>query len=301
MKIVVAGATGLIGRQLTRRLRERGDEVVALVRRELPPWAPGLSQQIWDGSSPGPWTAVIDGADGVVNLAGASIGGKRWSVAYKDQLLNSRLEPTSALVEAMRSSGRRPRVFVSGSAVGYYGFHGDEPLEESSRAGTDFLAQLCDRWETVARGADALGVRTVLLRTGIVLAREGGALQQMLPPFKAFVGGPIGDGKQWLSWIHIDDEVGLILSALDRELRGPLNAAAPEAASMKDFSRAIGAAIGRPSWLPAPAFALRALLGEFASVLTKGQRVVPKAALASGYVFRFPSLAGALADLMAVR
>jgi uncharacterized protein (TIGR01777 family) len=208
------------------------------------------------------------------------------------------VDSSRALVEAMRAARDKPRVFVAGSAIGYYGFQGDEPLDEIAAAGSDFLASVCQQWEGASRVAETIGVRTVLLRTGVVLAREGGALQKMLPPFKAFIGGPIGNGKQWLSWIHIDDEVGIILRGLDSELRGPVNAAAPEAATMKDFSRRLGTALGRPSWLPVPAFALRAALGELASMLTNGQRVVPKAALDIGYVFRFPSLAPALADLL---
>ena len=300
MKVVVAGANGLIGKQLVARLRERGDQVVGLVRRPgaASGVAPGASEQAWDGKSSGPWAASLDGADAVVNLAGAPVAGKRWSPAWKKEILDSRIDSSRALIEAMRVAGRKPGVFIAGSAMGFYGFHGGEPLDESAGPGTDFLAGVCQQWEDASRGAEGLGVRTVLLRTGVVLSRDGGALQQMLPPFKAFVGGPIGDGKQWLSWIHIDDEVGIILWALDHGLRGPLNATAPEAATMKDFSKALGAALSRPSWLPVPSFALRAALGEFASMLINGQRVVPKAALDSGYIFRFPALAPALAELL---
>ncbi len=300
MKVVVAGANGLIGKSLVAKLRARGDDVVALVRTPDAgaAWARGVTQQAWDGRAMGPWASSVDGADAIVNLAGAPVAGKRWSEAWKKEILSSRLDSAKVLVEAARAATRKPRVFVAGSAIGYYGFHGDEPLDESAGPGTDFLAEVCAQWEDVSRAAEALGLRTVLLRTGVVLASDGGALQQMLPPFKAFVGGPIGDGKQWLSWIHLDDEVGLILWALDRELRGPLNAAAPGAVTMKDFSKALGRALGRPSWLPVPGFALRAALGEFASMLTHGQRVVPKAALDAGYVFRFPVLDAALADLL---
>ncbi len=300
MRVIVAGASGLIGRKLCAKLRQRGDSVVALVRRVEPSaaWAAGLEQLAWDGRSQGGWSSAIDGADAVVSLAGAPVGGKRWSEAYKREILDSRVLSSRALVEAMRAAKARPRAFVAGSAIGFYGFHGDEVIDESAAPGSDFLADVCRQWEDESRKADALSVRTVLLRTGIVLAREGGALQQMLPPFKAFVGGPIGDGKQWFSWIHVDDEVGLIEHALDRELRGPLNATAPEAVTMKDFCKALGRALGRPSWLPVPGFALRVGLGEFASMLTEGQRVSPKAALASGYSFHFPALQAALADVL---
>jgi len=294
MKVVVAGANGLIGSHLVRALRKRGDTVVALVRdaRGSDP----AEVRSWDGKSQGRWAGAVDGADAVVCLAGAPVA-KRWTSGHKAAIRASRVEAVRALVEAMRAASRRPRAFVSGSAVGYYGFRGDALLDESAAAGDDFLAGVCVAWEGEARGAEALGVRTVLLRSGVILARDGGALGRMLLPFRAFVGGPVGDGRQWLSWIHIDDEIGLILHAIDREVRGPMNATAPEPATMRDFAKALGKALGRPSWLPVPGFALRLGLGEMSSMLTESQRAVPKAALESGYTFRFPTLASALADL----
>ncbi|MFL5311342.1 MAG: TIGR01777 family oxidoreductase [Myxococcales bacterium] len=291
MKLVIGGANGLIGSELARTLRGRGDEVVALVRK---PRAAG--DVMWDGRSLPP--GVLDRADAAVNLSGANIGARRWSDAYKKEIVDSRVDSTRAFVDAMRAARSRPRVFVNASAVGAYGGRGDEELTEESTRGADFLAVVCKQSEAEALRADEIGVRTVLLRTGVVLARQGGALKQMLPPFKAFVGGPIGNGKQWFPWIHLGDEVGLILWALDGTVRGPLNAVAPDPVRMKDFARALGAALRRPALFPVPALVLRLGLGEMAEVLLEGQRAVPRKALDEGYRFRFPELKGALADLI---
>jgi uncharacterized protein len=301
MKIVVGGASGLIGKRLVSRLRARGDEVVALVRRGGgdPPWARGARLVEWDGKQVGPWAAEVNGAGAVVNLAGASVSGKRWSESYKAEILASRVDSTRALVEAMRAAAKRPGAFVSASAVGYYGGRGDEPLDESASPGTDFLASVVQAWEKAALTAEALPVRVALVRTGVVLAAEGGALPMMLPPFKAFVGGPIGTGKQWFPWIHIEDEVSLFVWALDHDLRGPVNAAAPGGETMTAFCKALGRVLHRPSWAKVPATALRLAIGEFATVLTEGQHVVPAKATRSGFRFRFDRSEAALADLLA--
>ncbi|GAC1348110.1 MAG: TIGR01777 family oxidoreductase [Myxococcales bacterium] len=301
MKIVVGGASGLIGKRLVARLAARGDEVVALVRTTAgdPPWARGVRRVAWDGKQSGPWAAELDGAGAVVNLAGASVSGKRWSESYKQEILASRVDSTRALVQAMGAAAQKPRVFVSGSAVGYYGGRGDEPLDESAAPGDGFLAGVVRAWEAEAVAAEALGVRVALLRTGVVLAAEGGALPQMLPPFKAFVGGPVGSGKQWFPWIHVDDEVSLLVWAIDRDLRGPVNAAAPGVETMEAFCKSLGRVLHRPSWAKVPAAALRLAVGEFATVLTEGQRVVPGKAAQSGFRFRFERSEAALADLLA--
>jgi uncharacterized protein (TIGR01777 family) len=303
MKIVVGGASGLIGKRLVARLRARGDEVVALVRSGVgdPPWARGARLVEWDGKEDGPWAAEVDGADAVVNLAGASVSGKRWSDSYKAEILGSRVDSTRALVQAIRAAARRPPVFVSASAVGYYGGRGDEPLDESAPPGADFLASVVQAWEAAALTAEALSVRVALIRTGVVLAAEGGALPLMLPPFKAFVGGPLGSGKQWFPWIHIEDEVSLFVFALDHDLRGPVNAAAPGSQPMSSFCKTLGRALHRPSWAKVPAAALRLAVGEFATVLTAGQRAVPAKATRSGFRFRFERSEAALADLLAPR
>jgi len=294
MKVAVAGANGLIGSNLVRALRARGDEVVGLVRN---PRHPGEVR--WDPKTGGEWTRSIDGVDAVVNLAGANVGGKRWTEEYKREIRESRLQSTRALVEAMRAASRRPRVFVSASAVGYYGDRGDEEVTESTPPGSDFLATLCKDWEEEAGRAEQLGVRTVVLRTGVVLERNDSALAKMIPPFKAFVGGPIGSGRQWFPWIHIDDEVGLILWALDGTVRGPVDAVSPAPVRMKEFARALGRALHRPAVFAVPAFALRLAVGEMAEVLLGGQRALPRKALEGGYRFRFDDVDLALRDVLA--
>ena len=288
-KVIVAGANGLIGNALVRALRARGDEVVPLVRK------PGAGEAGWDGRTVAP--SVVEGADAVVNLAGANVAGKRWSPEYKQLILESRTLSTRALVEAIRGATRRPRVLLNASAVGYYGGRGDEVLDESAAPGSDFLAGVCQAWEQEARGVESLAVRSVQARTGVVVSRTGGALEKMLPPFKAFVGGPIGSGKQWMPWIHLEDEVAALLYCLDHDsLRGPVNLAAPGTVTMKDFARALGKALHRPSWAPVPAGPLKLLLGEFAEVLTEGQRAVPKKLLDAGFRFKHAEVLEALQD-----
>ena len=294
MKVVIGGANGLIGSELGRALRARGDEVVPLVRK---PREPGEVK--WDGRSLP--AGALDRAEAAVNLSGANIGARRWSEAYKKEIVDSRVESTRAFVEAMRAARSRPRVFVNASAVGAYGGRGDEELTEESARGADFLAGACKQSEMEALRAEELGVRTVLLRTGVVLARQGGALKQMLPPFKAFVGGPIGKGKQWFPWIHMADEVGVILWALDGTVRGPVNSVAPNPVRMKEFAQALGTALHRPALFPVPALVLRLGLGEMAEVLLEGQRAVPRKALNGGYRFRYGELDAALRDLLASR
>jgi len=294
MKVVIGGANGLIGSELARVLRARGDAVIPLVRK---PRDPGEVR--WDGRSVP--AGALQGADAAVNLSGASIAARRWSEAYKKEIVDSRVETTRAFVEGMRAARPRPRVFVNASAVGAYGGRGDEELTEESARGADFLAGVCKESEAEALRAEELGVRTVLLRTGVVLARQGGALKQMLPPFKAFVGGPLGDGRQWFPWIHLADELGIILWALQGNVSGPLNAVSPNPVRMKDFARALGSALHRPAVFSVPALVLRLGLGEMAEVLLEGQRAVPRKALGGGYQFRHGQLDEALRDLVALR
>jgi uncharacterized protein (TIGR01777 family) len=275
MKVLIAGGHGFIGTRLQEALRKRGDEAIALPRFGTAPWA-------------------VDGADAVVNLAGASIAGKRWTAAYKQEIRESRLQSTRALVDAIASAGRKPRVLVNASAVGYYGDSGDDPVDETARPGGDFLAELVKAWEAEARRAS---VRSVQIRTGHALAAHGGALAKMIPPFKAFVGGPIGSGRQWFPWIHLDDEVSAILFAVDRDIAGPFNLAAPGIVTMKEFAAALGRALHRPSWAPVPAPVLRVVVGELAEALLTGQRAIPARLQEVGFRFRFPALEGALGDL----
>ena len=276
MNVIVAGASGLIGTELVKALRTRGDQVLALPRYGSAPWQ-------------------VEGFDAVVNLAGANLSAKRWSPEFKKQILDSRVETTRALVDAIGKAARKPRVLVNASAVGFYGARGDEPLDESSAPGSDFLSGVVQAWEAEAQKTS---VRSVQLRTGIVLSKKGGALQPMLPPFKAFVGGPIGSGKQWFPWIHLADEVAAILWCLDHDLTGPVNLVAPGIVDMKDFAQALGRALHRPSLFPVPGAALKLLLGEFAEVVLDGQRAVPKKLFDAGFRFRFTDVNDALRDLL---
>jgi uncharacterized protein (TIGR01777 family) len=276
MKVLIAGGHGLIGTRLRETLQKRGDEAIALPRFGTAPWD-------------------VDGADAVVNLAGASIAGKRWTTAYKQEIRESRLQSTRALVDAIASAGKKPRVLVNASAVGFYGDSGDDPVDETARPGGDFLAEVVKAWELEARRAS---LRSVQVRTGHVLAAHGGALAKMIPPFKAFVGGPIGSGRQWFPWIHLDDEVSAILFAIDHDaVEGPLNLAAPGIVTMKEFASALGRALHRPSWAPVPAPVLRVVVGELAEALLTGQRAIPARLLEAGFRFRYPALEGALGDL----
>ena len=304
MRVFITGGSGLVGSRLKKRLRERGDEVVILTRKpDSVAKEAGVSAVSGDPSQTGPWMDAVKNADAVVNLVGEGIFNKRWSHDFKEVLIKSRVDSTKNVVTALAASPKRadgsPKVLVSGSAIGYYGPHGDEFLTEASAPGGDFMAKLCIDWEKAANEAKAAGVRVALLRTGVVLDEKGGALAKMLTPFKMFVGGPIGDGKQYMSWIHHDDLTGQILFALDTpSLSGPLNGTAPTPVTNAEFSKALGKTLGRPSIMPTPAFALNLALGEVAAVVTKGQRVIPKASLDAGYRFRFTDLELALADIL---
>jgi uncharacterized protein (TIGR01777 family) len=252
----------------------------------------------WDPAEGPPPAAALDGADAVVNLAGVPIGGKRWTADRKREIRESRTLTTRLIVDALSQEGAPP-VLVNGSAVGYYGTT-EETVDETSPAGSDFLAETCVAWEREAIRATEHGVRVVLARTGIVLARDGGALPQMALPVKLFAGGPIGGGRQWIPWIHIDDEVGLLLLALDSpDLSGPLNGSAPEPARQRDLVKALGSALGRPAILPTPAFPLRLAMGEMATLALEGQRAVPAVALAAGYEYAHPDLEAALRAIYA--
>jgi uncharacterized protein (TIGR01777 family) len=303
MRIVIAGGTGFLGRPLARQLSADGHDVVLLTRGEnssgrdstgsggrvrAVAWSP-------DGQS-GPWASEVDGAGAVINLAGASIAGKRWSAAHKQLVLDSRLRATASLVAAIRRAAAPPPVLVSGSAVGYYGPRGDEVVTEQTPAGHDFLAGACVRWEAEAEQATSDRTRVVRVRTGIVLEKDGGALPPMLVPFKFGVGGPIGSGRQYWPWIHRDDWIGIVRLALQSPgLSGPLNATAPEPVTNAAFARALGAALHRPALVPTPAFAVRIILGEMADGLVlAGQRAVPERAEAAGFVFAHRHLDAAL-------
>lgn len=303
MKIVIAGATGLIGKSLTKSLLDSGHFVVVLTRtaqRGTAPSHPLLRFEHWDGRAAGSWHRQIEDAGAVINLSGESLGTKRWTRSRKQALISSRVESTSAIVNAMKMAATKPKVFVNASAVGYYGPVKEGYVTEGSPEGSDFTGTLCAKWELAALAARETGIRVVLLRSGIVLDPRGGALQKMIPPFQLFAGGPLGSGEQWLPWIHREDEVRAICFLLENEsVSGPVNLAAPDSVTMRGFCTALGKALRRPSFIRVPAFVLRVLLGEMAEIVLTGQRVVPEKLLQAGFKFRFPALDDALKDLLA--
>ena len=289
MNVTVTGASGLIGSELVERLRARGDEVTTLSRN---PSGPGAVRWMPE-QEPAP-KAALDGRDAVIHLAGENVA-QRWNDDAKRRILQSRELGTRNLVAGIEAADPRPRVLISSSAVGYYGPHGDEEVDERTPAGDGFLAEVCVVWEREAHRAADLGLRVVCLRTGVVLDRGGPALAKMLPFFKLGVGGPVGGGDQYMAWIHVDDMVGLYLAALDGEAwRGPVNATAPTPVTNTTFSRALGKALHRPAVAPVPAFAVRALYGGMAEIVTEGQRVIPRKAQELGYAFAHPDLDEAL-------
>jgi uncharacterized protein (TIGR01777 family) len=315
MRVAVTGATGLIGRRIVAALRERGDDVTALSRdperarhvlehagapdvpgKPAAPNAGSLQAVAWEPvAEPAPVQALT-GHDAIVHLAGEEIA-QRWSASAKEKIRASRVQGTRNLVAGIAAlpQSERPRTLVSGSAVGYYGPYGDEPLDEEAPPGPGFLAQTCVAWEAEAKAATALGLRVVTVRTGVVLDQEGGALAKMLPPFKLGVGGPVAGGRQYVSWIEPTDLAGIVLAALDQERwSGAINATAPEPVRNAELAKALGRSLHRPALLPVPGMALRALYGEMSEVVTTGARVVPAKALMNGYEFRYAQLDKAL-------
>ncbi len=302
MRIVVTGGTGFIGRPLCAALCQEGNQVTLLTRRVEAERLCGSTVTVveWNGWDGGAWEHCLDGADAIIHLAGAPIADERWTDAYKRLLTESRILTTRLLVEALSRRSLKPRVLISASGIGYYGAGDDRLLDEGAARGQGFLADLCLAWEAEALRATEFGVRVVILRTGMVLEQDGGALPKMLLPFRLFVGGPIMPGTQWVSWIHRRDHIGLIQWALTTQsLSGPLNAVAPEAVTMKQFCGLIGRVLHRPSWLPVPGFALQAALGELGTLMTTGQRVTPSKALSGGYSFHYPTLEPALRTILA--
>jgi uncharacterized protein (TIGR01777 family) len=290
MRLLIAGGSGALGRALAHALRQDGHRVQSLTRQ---PTQPDDVRWSADAADSG-WISALPGTDAVINLAGASIAGARWTAAHKASVRDSRVQATRTLVSAINAAGA-PTLFVSGSAIGIYGDRGDEPLSESATVGSDFLAGVCRDWEDEA-GKVTPATRLVLLRTGLVLARDDGALPQMALPFRFGAGGPLGTGRQYMSWIHVDDWVGLVRRVLDTTgTVGPINLTAPAPVTNAEFARALGRALHRPAFVPTPAFVLRLALGEMADALILGgQRVLPEKAQALGYEFRYPTVDGAL-------
>ncbi|MFN5515810.1 MAG: TIGR01777 family oxidoreductase [Cyanobacteriota bacterium] len=297
MKIALTGATGFIGQTLVPRLTSAGHALVLFVRdadkaRRCFPQTQFPQAEIV--ADPDAWSEALKDCQAAINLAGEPIS-ERWTPEYKERILASRRDITRRLVKAIAQGNPKPRVLISASAIGYYGASETACFDETSAPGEDFLAQVCQVWETEALAAQTLGIRVALLRLGIVLGAGGGALGKILPPFQLFAGGPLGTGKQWFSWIDIEDATGLILWALQTEgVSGPLNATAPNPVRMAEFCQTLGQVLNRPAWLPVPGFALELLLGEGAQLVLEGQQVLPQTALNQGYSFRYPQLRDSL-------
>jgi uncharacterized protein (TIGR01777 family) len=279
MRVTILGASGFVGRHLAATLHARGDEVVTASLRD-----------------PAAAATTTAGSDAVVNLAGAPVS-QRWTTAHRREIARTRIDLPRAYLAALAHVAPRPRIYVSASAVGYYGTSRSATFTETSPPGGDFLARVCADWEATADGAAALGLRVAKIRTGLALGTDGGALAKLLPLFRAGLGGVVGSGAQWYSWIHVDDLIGIYLHALD-SVDGVLDATAPNPVVNREFTRALGRAVGRPTLAPVPAFAVGLLLGEGALIVTEGQRVLPERTLATGYAFRYPELDGALRALV---
>ncbi len=305
MKVAITGATGFVGRRLVPWLHHEGHELVLLVRNSQKAarlYPPAQFDRVkivaYTPTESGDWQAQISGCDGVVNLAGEPIS-ERWTPQNKQAILNSRKQGTAKLVEAIAHADVKPQVMVSASAKDYYPTRETGTFDESSDAGTNFLSQVCQAWEEAAAPVTEMGLRLVILRIGIVLGPDGGALAKMIPPFQLFAGGPIGSGKQWVSWIHRDDLVRLIGKALtDATLSGVYNATAPQPVRMQEFCQVLGDTLHRPSWLPVPDFALELLLGEGSKLVLEGQQVQAKRTQAAGFTFEYPAIAPALQQIL---
>lgn len=306
MRVFVTGGTGLVGRRLVKRLTERGDDVVLLTRRPDEArrlFGTGVEAVEGDPVREAAWMASAVACDGAINLAGENLFNRRWNVAFKQLVAESRVGSTRNVAKALAGASRRadgsPKVLVNASAIGIYGPRGDEPISENSPTGSGFLSSLCAEWEGAARSVESSGVRCAIVRVGVVLDTAGGALANLLTPFKLGAGGPVGSGRQWMSWIHHEDMGSLFLLALDDPRAiGPLNGTAPNPVTNREFAKALGRALHRPAFVPTPAFALRLALGEVADVVTTGQRVLPEKALALGVKFQFPTIDAALADVL---
>lgn len=307
MRAVIAGGTGLIGRALSENLASSGYDVVLLSRHpervsNLPA---GVRAEVWDGRRAGEWASLIEGAGAIINLAGANLSGggllpRRWTEERKRIIKDSRVDSGRALVEAVSQARQKPAVLIQSSGVGYYGFRGDEELTEDAEPGDDYLAKLAaDDWEPSTAPVEEMGVRRAIIRTAAVLTRDDGALPFLMLPFRLFVGGPVGGGKQWLSWIHLADEVAAIRFLIENtEARGAFNLSAPNPLTNADFGRVLGHVMNRPYYFPVPGFALKLAFGEVTSVALQGQRVIPQRLTEMGFTFRFADAEEALKDLL---
>lgn len=302
MRIIITGGTGLIGKALCPLLLADGHLVTVLSRN--PDAARGMPRGVrieeWDGKTPEGWSQFVNGTDAIINLAGAGIADSRWTAQRKQLLRESRIHAGLAIQKAIQQAAQKPKVLIQSSAVGYYGAHtDDEIITEAAATGKDFLAKVCFDWEMSTAPVSKMGVRRPVIRTGVVLSKEGGALPKMLLPFKFFAGGPIGSGKQWLPWIHLTDQVRAIKFLLDHpSADGPFNLAAPNPVNNKQFGEILGAIMRRPAFMPTPGVAMQALFGEMSTVLLDGQRAVPQRLEELGFAFTYSTLREALSDLL---
>ena len=297
MKIVISGASGLVGRRLLKNLSAAGHSIHVLSRHAGTNLPPGVKLSTWDPVKNQPPEESLRDAAAVIHLAGEPVA-QRWTARTRQLIRESRVMGTRNLVQAIEKLPGKPEALICASAIGYYGSRGDEVLTETSAPANSYLAEVCQAWETEAQAAEALGVRVVRVRIGLVLDARGGALKRMLPPFRMGVGGKLGSGKQWMSWIHLEDLAAIFQFALDHPVRGAFNGVAPYPLSNSEFTRALGQAVHRPAIFPVPAFALKALFGEMSEILLASQRVAPAAVEAAGFRFRFPQLDAALRDLL---
>jgi uncharacterized protein len=300
MKIIVTGGSGLIGQELTKELAGSGHEVWVLSRRpEEAGLAEGVRAARWDAKTPNGWEQLAAEADAIINLAGANIGERPWTNERKRIIRDSRVNAGQAVVAAVREASYRPKVVLQIAGVGYYGIHGDEPLDEQSPAGKDYLAGVAVDWEEATKAVEELGVRHVIMRTGVVLTPRGGVLAPFVLQNRLFVGGPLGTGRQWISWIHIRDLVRAVVFLLEnQEARGAYNVTSPEPLTNANFGRTVSKVMHRPFWAPAPAFLLGLVLGEMSTLVLDGQRVLPRRLLEAGFQFEFGELEKALVDLL---
>jgi hypothetical protein len=290
MKLVIAGGTGFIGERLRKAAVSKGHEVVILSRHSQV----NFPAVVWDAKSSGEWQSAIEKADAVVNLCGTSIVDGRWNMRQKKQIYDSRILPTRALVAALSQLKEKPKALINASAIGFYGDRADEELDESSKPGDDFLAKLCVDWEREALMAQSLGVRAVCLRIGLVFSRDGGALKRLALPFRFGLGGRLGSGRQWMSWIAMEDLLEMIFSLVDSEILGPVNAVSPNPIRNNDFALSLSQTLQRPAWISVPRWVLNCALGEVSSVVLSSQRAFPKKIVASGFKFQFEDLPSAL-------
>lgn len=308
MRIIITGGTGLIGQALAAKLivdRPELDVIILsrstnLERRATETTSASNMRLVqWDAQTTQGWGHLVDGAEAIINLAGANVADARWTSTRKNIILESRLNAGKAILQALEQAQNKPSVLLQSSAIGYYGACGDEEITEDSKPGQDFLAHVCLAWESITPSVENMGIRTPILRTGVVLSRDGGALAKMLPAFKFFAGGPLGNGKQWFPWIHLADEIAAIQFLLTHETAtGPFNLTAPNPVTNAEFSRVLGRVLKRPTFMPVPQLALQLALGELSEALLTGQRAVPKRLLASGFQFSYPEMEMALKNLL---